>query len=261
MLFSLHFYIQTWWLHIGTDTVTWLRSRGSRAGPVSPVSKWTAAQCLRGAPDFKQHSSESLTKNALYKLHSVCVIRFSTFLSEEKQLELTLWHERSCDEIVHFAFPALFARLACWGSYCRKMHSGIRGAGLQCTYLWKQVKMSDKKKCILKVYFFLKWCLYDKLSTNSSSLLTDSVFVTGVFAGHHLHPSGLQLYCFLNCRKKNKVISFEYIIRPCLLYTPFFLKRLLLFSEFQSGFTLHTQNQDKCNSGRGNIWTGNSRTD
>lgn len=33
-------------------------------------------------------------------------------------------------------------------------------------------------------------------------VLTDSIFVTGLFAGHHLHPSGLQLYCFLHCRER-----------------------------------------------------------
>lgn len=35
------------------------------------------------------------------------------------------------------------------------------------------------------------------------NLLTDGIFVTGVFTGHHLHPSGLQLDCFLDCRQED----------------------------------------------------------
>lgn len=38
--------------------------------------------------------------------------------------------------------------------------------------------------------------------TNKKTLLTDSILVAGVFTGHHLHPSGLQLYCFLHCGKR-----------------------------------------------------------
>lgn len=38
---------------------------------------------------------------------------------------------------------------------------------------------------------------------NRRQLLTDSIFVTGVFTGHHLHPSGLQLDGFLDCRQED----------------------------------------------------------
>lgn len=60
--------------------------------------------------------------------------------------------------------------------------------------------------CMLPGLFWIKFLRVSNITHNTSDnrVLTDSIFVTGVFTGHHLYPSGLQLYGFLHCRDKKK---------------------------------------------------------